>query len=175
MLVESACELDDDLINKYLEGEEITPEELAHAISQGVREQKLFPVLATAGSRSIGLEPLLNAITQLLPSPIDVEAKLANGSGLHGSEKLAALVFKTVSDPNIGRLSYVRVYSGTLSADSHVWSVLKSSGLFRLGPSEVAQRRRQTGHGDGPAPRGGSELADVARHVDQRDDPLWPR
>src|SRR5216684_4528397 len=126
MLVESACELDDDLINKYLEGEEITPEELAHAISQGVREQKLFPVLATAGSRSIGLEPLLNAITQLLPSPIDVEAKLANGSALHGSEKLAALVFKTVSDPNIGRLSYVRVYSGTLSADSHVWSVLKS-------------------------------------------------
>lgn len=125
MLVESACELDDDLINKYLEGEEITPEELAHAISQGVCEQKLFPVLATAGARSIGLEPLLNAIVQLLPSPIDVEAKLANGSALHGSEKLAALVFKTVSDPNIGRLSYVRVYSGTLSADSHVWSVLK--------------------------------------------------
>src|SRR5436309_12094643 len=125
MLVESACELDDDLINKYLEGEEITAEELAQAISQGVREQKLFPVLATAGSKSIGLEPLLNAITQLLPSPVDVETKLANGSALRGSDKLAALVFKTVSDPNIGRLSYVRVYSGTLTADSHVWSVHK--------------------------------------------------
>ena len=69
MLVESACELDDDLINKYLEGEEITPEELAGAIRAGVREQKLFPVLAAAGSRSIGLDPLLNAIVQLLPSP----------------------------------------------------------------------------------------------------------
>src|SRR5437879_4547902 len=126
MLVESACELDDDLINKYLEGEEITPDELAHAISQGVREQKLFPVLATAGSKSIGLEPLLNSIVQLLPSPVDVETKLANGSAMRESEKLAALVFKTVSDPNVGRLSYVRVYSGTLSADSHVWSVLKS-------------------------------------------------
>jgi elongation factor G len=126
MLVESACELDDDLINKYLEGEEITIEELAGAIRVGVREKKLFPVLAAAGGRSIGLDPTLNAIAQLLPSPIDVDAKLANGSLLHANEKLAALVFKTVSDANIGRLSYVRVYSGTLSADSHVWSVQKS-------------------------------------------------
>jgi elongation factor G len=126
MLVESACELDDDLINKYLEGEEITPDELAKAIRQGVRDQKLFPVLATAGNRSIGLEPLLNAIVQLLPSPGDVEVELANGSTLGATDKLAALVFKTVSDPNIGRLSFVRVYSGTLSADSHVWNVQKS-------------------------------------------------
>jgi elongation factor G len=126
MLVESACELDDDLINKYLEGEEITPEELSKAIRTGVREQKLFPVLATAGNRSIGLDPLLHAIVQLLPSPIDVAPKLADGSSLDGRDKLAALVFKTVSDANIGRLSYVRVYSGTLTADSHVWSVQKS-------------------------------------------------
>jgi elongation factor G len=126
MLVESACELDDDLINKYLEGEEITTEELVRAVRQGVREQKLFPVLATAGSRSIGLDPLLNAIVQLLPSPADVEVTLADGETLTVSDKLAALVFKTVSDPNIGRLSYVRIYSGTLTADSHVWNSQKS-------------------------------------------------
>jgi elongation factor G len=125
MLVESACELDDDLINKYLEGEEITPDELSKAIRQGVLEQKLFPVLAAAGSKSIGLDPLLNAIVHFLPSPIDVEARLANGKGLQANDKLAALIFKTVSDPNIGRLSYVRVFSGTLTADSHVWSVQK--------------------------------------------------
>ena len=125
MLVESACELDDELINKYLEGEDITPDELARAIHQGVVEQKLFPVLATAGSQSVGLEPLLNAIVQLLPSPADVETRLANGSPFTPGDKLAALIFKTVSDPNIGRLSYVRVYSGTLSADSHVWNVHK--------------------------------------------------
>src|SRR5207253_4728110 len=83
MLVESACELDDDLINKYLEGEEITTEELAGAIRVGVREKKLLPVLAAAGGRSIGLDPILNAIAQLLPSPIDVDAQLANGSLLH--------------------------------------------------------------------------------------------
>jgi elongation factor G len=123
MLVESACELDDDLINKYLEGEEITTQELAKVIRLGVQEQKLFPVLATAGSKSIGLDPLLNVIVELLPAPVDVEARLADGSALQANDKLAALVFKTVSDPNIGRLSYVRVYSGTLSADSHVWSV----------------------------------------------------
>ena len=125
MLVESACELDDDLINKYLEGEEITPEELARAIRTGVREQKLFPVLATAGSRSIGLDALLNAIVQFLPAPVDVEPRLASGQRLPAGEKLAALVFKTVSDANIGRLSYVRVFSGTLTADSHVWNVHK--------------------------------------------------
>jgi elongation factor G len=126
MLVESACELDDDLINKYLEGEEITSDELVKAVRQGVREQKLFPVLATAGGKSVGLEPLLNAIVQLLPAPTEVKPTRANGSTLDANDKLAALVFKTVSDPNIGRLSYVRIYSGTLAADSHVWNVQKS-------------------------------------------------
>ncbi|HEY3058729.1 MAG TPA: elongation factor G [Chloroflexota bacterium] len=126
LLVESACELDDDLINKYLEGEEITTDELSAVLRIGIRDQKLFPVLATSGARAIGLEALLNAIVQLLPSPVDVEAPLANGKAMSPTDKLAALVFKTVSDPNIGRLSYVRVYSGALSADSHVWNVQKS-------------------------------------------------
>jgi elongation factor G len=117
MLVESACELNDDLINKYLEGEEITTDELAVAIRQGIKEKKLFPVVATAATRGVGIEPLLNAIVELLPSPLD---------GVEVPDKLAALVFKTVSDPNVGRLSYVRVYSGTLSADSHVWNAQKS-------------------------------------------------
>ncbi|HEX8968927.1 MAG TPA: elongation factor G [Chloroflexota bacterium] len=125
MLVESACELDDELINKYLEGEEITPQELAGAVRTGIREQKLVPVLATAGSRSVGLDPLLNAVVALLPSPVEVDTVQAGGSAIDNPDKLAALVFKTVSDPNIGRLSYVRVYSGTLSADSHVWNVQK--------------------------------------------------
>jgi elongation factor G len=151
MLVEGACELDDDLINKYLEGEEITTEELAAAIRIGVRDKRLFPVLAAAGGRSIGLDPILNAITQLLPSPIDVDATLANGSILHANERLAALVFKTVSDANVGRLSYVRVYSGTLSADSHVWSVQKSKDervgqVFHIrGKSQEPTQRLVTG------------------------------
>src|SRR3954454_6448898 len=79
MLVESACELDDDLINKYLEGEEITLEELTKALRTGFLEQKLFPVVAASGARAIGLEPLLNTIIDLFPSPLDVEIKASNG------------------------------------------------------------------------------------------------
>src|SRR5215471_10154575 len=151
MLVESACELDDDLINKYLEGEELTTEELVGAVRKGVREQKLFPVLATAGSRSVGLDPLLNAIVQLLPSPADVEVKVGDGETLDVNDKLAALVFKTVSDPNIGRLSYVRVYSGTLTADSHVWNAQKGEDerigqVFHVrGKSQEPTQRLVTG------------------------------
>jgi elongation factor G len=126
MLVESACELDDDLINKYLEGEEITTEELTVALRAGFKDQKLFPVVAISGMRAIGLDPLLNAVVDLFPAPVDVPIQLKDGSSTTPGDKLAALVFKTVSDPNIGRLSYVRVYSGTLSADSHVWNVQKA-------------------------------------------------
>lgn len=147
MLVESACELDDDLINKYLEGEEITTEELEAVLRVGIREHKLFPVLATSGSRSIGLDSILNAMVHLLPSPVDVEAPLANGKALTPTEKLAALVFKTVSDPNIGRLSYVRVYSGALSADSHVWNVQKSKD------ERVGQVFHVRGKNQEPTPR----------------------
>jgi elongation factor G len=151
MLVESACELDDDLINKYLEGEEITTEELVNAVRQGVREQKLFPVLATAGTRSIGLEPLLNAIVQLLPAPTEVPVQSEDGKPLQVGDKLAALVFKTVSDPNIGRLSYVRIYSGTLTADSHVWNTHKNKDerigqVFHVrGKTQEATQRLVTG------------------------------
>ncbi len=125
LLVESACELDDDLINLYLEGEEITQDALEKALRTGIREGKLFPVVATSGSRSIGLEPLLDAMAQLLPSAAEAPVRLEGSSVAAPNDKLAALVFKTVSDPNIGHLSYVRLYSGTLSADSHVWNVQK--------------------------------------------------
>jgi elongation factor G len=151
MLVEGACELDDDLINKYLEGEELTTEELVGAVRKGVRELKLFPVLASAGSKSVGLDALLNAVVQLLPSPADVEVKVGDGQTLDVNDKLAALVFKTVSDPNIGRLSYVRVYSGTLTADSHVWNAQKGKDerigqVFHVrGKSQEPTQRLVTG------------------------------
>ena len=98
MLVESACELDDDLINKYLEGEEITAEELATAVRAGVRQQKLVPVLATAGARAVGLEPLLNAIVQLLPSPADIEPQTADGKASKPSDKARSRICSRGSD-----------------------------------------------------------------------------
>ncbi len=126
MLVESACELDDELINKYLEGEEITRDELARVLQMGIREGKLFPVLATAAASGVGTEALLDAIAGLMPSPLQSPVRLGDGSTKEPNDRLAALVFKTVSDPNIGHLSYVRVYSGTLAADSHPWNSEKS-------------------------------------------------
>jgi elongation factor G len=151
MLVESACELDDDLINKYLEGEEITTEELTAALRAGIREQKLFPVLALSGSRAIGLDPVLNTIIHVFPSPLEVPLRLAEGATGEPGDKLAALVFKTVSDPNIGRLSYVRVFSGVLSADSHVWNLQKAHDervgqvFFIHGKTQESAQRLVTG------------------------------
>jgi elongation factor G len=126
LLVESACEVDDDLINKYLEGEEITVDELRGAIRSGIQKGSLVPVVATSATQGVGVALLLNEITELLPSPVDAPVPMANGASAPDGDKLLALVFKTVSDPNIGRLSYVRVYSGQLTADSHVWNAQKS-------------------------------------------------
>jgi elongation factor G len=120
MLVESACEQDDDLINKYLEGEDVTEEEIRAALRTAVSKNLLVPVLAGSVARQQGVETLLDAIVDILPSAEDSQREVsANG-------KLAALVFKTISDPFIGRLSFVRVYSGTLSSDTHVWNSTKS-------------------------------------------------
>ncbi|MBI2756579.1 MAG: elongation factor G [Chloroflexi bacterium] len=123
-LVESACELDDDLLNRYLEGEEVDVQALRKAIRTGIRDGCLFPVLAVAGSKGVGLGCVLDMMVDLLPSPEEVQPSVAEGSKDPGPGKLAALIFKTVSDQNIGRLSYVRVFAGTLSADSHVWNAL---------------------------------------------------
>jgi elongation factor G len=123
-LVESVCELDDELINKYLEGEELSTDEICAALRAGVGSGQLIPVLCGSAAGQTGIEALLDAIVQFFPSADKAVLRLDDAStaavGLNGN--LAALVFKTISDPFIGKLSYVRVYSGTLPADSHVWN-----------------------------------------------------
>jgi len=120
-LVEAICEHDDDLINLYLEGEDLPAESLQAVLAKAVREGNLIPVLATSATRQIGTDCVLDAIVNLLPSAAAGanEAEAANG-------KLAALAFKTIADPYIGRMTFVRVFSGTLTGDSHVWNVAKS-------------------------------------------------
>jgi elongation factor G len=127
-LVESACEIDDELINKYLEGEELTVEEIRGALRQGVAIGQLVPVLCGSATGQKGIEPLLDAIVSLLPSADQARVRLADGTvaSPEADGKLAALTFKTISDPFIGKLSFVRVYSGSLSADSHVWNAEKN-------------------------------------------------
>jgi elongation factor G len=123
-LVEQVAETDEALTVKYLEGEEISEGELRQALRQATLGLKLVPVLCGAALRNKGVQPVLDAVVDYLPSPLDVppivgvnpvtgkeENRLADES-----EPLAALVFKIVTDPYVGRLAYFRVYSGRLDS-----------------------------------------------------------
>jgi elongation factor G len=128
-LLEAAAEADDDVLTKYLEGEEISDAELDACLHKGVRESILAPVLVASATKGIGLEALLDAIVRYLPSP-DEEGPYA-ASGRSGKEvevpadptgPLLVRVFKTAADPFVGRLTYLRVLSGTIKSQSHVWN-----------------------------------------------------
>jgi len=127
-LVEAAAETDDELIIKYLEGEELTEEEMRVGLKAGVRAGNIVPVFCTAATASLGIQPLLNAIVAYAPSPVDAGAATALNPATGEEESLApseaaplaALVFKTMADPFVGKLSYFRIYSGALSSDTRV-------------------------------------------------------
>ena len=116
-LVEVAVEADDDLMSKYLEGEEITEAELRHAVRAAVAAGALAPVLAGSAAKNIGVQNLLDAITDYLPSAAE-----RSGAG-SSDDQPCAFVFKTIVDPQKGTYSYFRVYSGTLKSDAHVFNV----------------------------------------------------
>jgi len=128
MLVESVCEIDDELLNQYLEGEEIAEDALRATLATGVQTRALIPVLCGAATRQLGVDCLLDAIVNLLPPAAEAALPVQDGELAPATKNgvLAALAFKTISDPYIGRLTYVRTYSGALQADSHVWNGAKS-------------------------------------------------
>ena len=129
-LTEAVAESDDDLATKYLEGEPLTQEELNQGLRQGVASGAIVPVLAGVATSGTGSTELMDAIVDYMPSP----AEMAPATGTSSSSKeevsltcdaggpLAALVFKTSADPYVGKLSYFRVYSGTLKSDSQSWN-----------------------------------------------------
>jgi elongation factor G len=127
-LIESAAEGDDDLLMKYLEGEELSPDEIISGLKAAVMAGSSIPVFATSGTAEIGLAPLLDAIISLFPSPDQAPAIKAQGAA--GEEELtasdngplAAYVWKTTADPFVGKITYFRVYSGTINSDSRVWN-----------------------------------------------------
>ncbi len=125
-LVETVVEMDDELINKYLEGEEISVEELQRALRAGVKSRALFPVLCGSALTNRAVAPLLDAIVSYVPSPLEASVRTEGGDVtaqlLADKGQMAALVWKTVSDPYVGRLNYFRVYAGTVQSDSHVWN-----------------------------------------------------
>jgi elongation factor G len=127
-IIEAAAEGNDDLLMKYLEGETLSQDEIFDGLKGAILARSFAPVLVTSGTAEIGLAPLLNAIIKLMPSPDQMPAPVADGA--KGEEKLqttdsgpfAAYVWKTTADPYVGKITYFRVYSGTVSSDSKVWN-----------------------------------------------------
>jgi elongation factor G len=128
-LLEAAAEADDDVLTKYLEGEEVSDDELEACLHKGVRESILAPVMLVSANREIGVDDLLDAIVRYLPSPSEeppVAALDGTGARVEVSPEaggpLLAQVFKTTADPFVGRLSYFRVWSGGIKSHDHVWN-----------------------------------------------------
>jgi len=134
-LVEAAAETDDALVTKYLEGEELSEEELRRGLRAGVAGGSIVPVLTGSATKNMAVPLLMDAVSRYLPSPKDLPVEVQNGDPLTADPQgpLAVLVFKTSADPYVGRLTYFRVYSGILKADSQVWNANKEAAE-RIGP-----------------------------------------
>ncbi|EFA90010.1 elongation factor G [Peptoniphilus lacrimalis DNF00528] len=131
-MIEKAADFDDELMDKYLEGEEISEELIKRALRKGTLAVKLTPVLCGSSYKNKGVQLLLDAVIDYLPAPIDVPP--IEGTDLQGNpverhasddEPFSALAFKIVTDPYVGKLAYFRVYSGVLKAGSYVTNSTK--------------------------------------------------
>ena len=131
-LVEKVCELDDDLMMMYLEGEEPSVEEMKKALRTATCECRAIPVCCGTAYRNKGVQKLLDAIIEYMPSPVDVPA--IKGTDLEGNEverhssdeePFSALAFKIMADPFVGKLAFFRVYSGTMNSGSYVLNATK--------------------------------------------------
>ena len=132
-LLEAVAESDEELMLKYLEGEELTPEEIKNGIRKATIAVKMVPVLCGSSFKNKGVQPLLDAIVDFLPAPTDVPAiqgvdpETGSEDERHSSdqEPFAALAFKIMADPYVGKLTFFRVYSGTLKSGSYVYNSTK--------------------------------------------------
>ncbi|MBI5954134.1 MAG: elongation factor G [Chloroflexi bacterium] len=132
-LVEAAAEGDDELMEKYLENGSLTDEEMVRGLKAVVQAASFIPVFCAAGGHEIGTLPLLSAIVDFMPSPVNAVKRVAQGkSGEEtlkpaDTEPLAAYVWKTTADPFVGRMTYFRVFSGSVQADAHMWNQNKGA------------------------------------------------
>ena len=149
-IIEAAAESDEELADKYLEGEELTQEEIFAGIKAGMSEGTFIPVLATSALNGVGVDELLDAIVGLLPSPADSPSHTAQKGDddieltMDSSGPLAAQVFKTSADPFVGKLSYFKVFSGTLKSDSQVWNASRNENE-RTGTAYTIRGKEQEG------------------------------
>ncbi|WP_261664266.1 elongation factor G [Deinococcus sp. Marseille-Q6407] len=133
-LIEAAAEVDEELMMMYLEGEEPNEEQLVAALRQGTVEKQIFPVLCGSSLKNKGVQLLLDAVVDYLPSPLDVPPIKGTVVDTEGETMdfpadpeghLAALAFKIMADPYVGRLTFVRVYSGTMTSGSYIYNASK--------------------------------------------------
>jgi elongation factor G len=147
-LVEAVAEIDDILLEKYLGGEELSLEELGNGLRQGVVTGKIVPILVGSAIQNIGLVQLLDAIHGYLPSPKERDVAIVDDSGKQGTivpsqeAPLAALVFKTSADPYVGKLTYFRVYTGTIDSNSQVWNTTQGK-VERIGQLFILRGKTQ--------------------------------
>src|SRR5262249_20138133 len=116
-LIESAVESDDEIMEKFLEGEELSDEEILSVVKKGTRSGELIPVLCGSGSKNVGVQTLLDAIVDYMPNPADSAPEDAKTFG----NNLSMFIFKTAA-AQVGTISTFRVYSGTLKPDTHVYN-----------------------------------------------------
>ena len=144
-LTEAVAEIDDDLADKYLEGEEITSDEIVEGVKQGLRDRTLVPILAGAPLKELGVSELMDFVLDYLPSPAEVApAESSDESALpcDSGGPLAAMVFKTAADPFVGKLSYFRVYSGTFKGDTQLLNANRGE-VERVGQVFEVRGRQQ--------------------------------
>ena len=133
LVVEKAAEMDDELTHKYLEGEELTVAEIKRGLRLGTLTTKIIPVLTGSALRNKGVQKMLDAVVDYLPSPLDVPPMIAldprTGEEVirtpDDNEPFSALAFKIAADPFVGKLAFFRVYSGTLKAGSYILNPTK--------------------------------------------------
>ncbi|NWG27344.1 MAG: elongation factor G [Ignavibacteriaceae bacterium] len=129
-MLEAVSDVDDTLLEKYLEGKEISPSEVIAVLRKATIESKIIPVLCGSAFKNKGIQKLLDYVVELLPSPVDFKEIEAHHVGINDivtrkideKEKFVALAFKIMNDPYVGKLCFFRVYAGTLKAGSYVYN-----------------------------------------------------
>jgi len=147
-IIEAAAEGNDDLLMKYLDGEILSEEEIFSGLKSAIQARSFAPVMVSAGTAGIGMASLLNVLVKLVPAPDEVGPVQAKGA--KGDEELTAsdtgpfagYVWKTTADPYVGKITYFRVYSGTVSSDSKVWNHQKDEEE-RFGNISVMRGKQQ--------------------------------
>lgn len=130
-VIEAAAEGNDELLNKYLEGEELSDEEIKAGLLAGIAQARVFPVLCGSALKNIGVCQTLDSIVKYLPAPgtepvLGYHPASQDPVERHVDDPFAAMVFKTTADPFVGRLSYIRLFSGSMKSDSTLYNATKN-------------------------------------------------